>query len=77
MLTAEELFFKNKAKPSRYADSFVDENFEEKELEKQNKKPLDSKIKDYIVDKELNLNNKYEQFKNQEYSGKYKEDFNS
>ena len=76
MLTAEELFFKNKARPSRYADSFVDKNFEEKELKKQNKKPLYSKIKDYVVVNELNLNNKYEQFKNQEYSGDYKEDFN-
>ena len=76
MLTAEELFFKNKAKPARYADSFVDENFEEKELQKQNKKSIESKLKDYVVANELNLNNKYERFKDQEYSGEYKEDFN-
>jgi len=76
MLTAEELFFKNKARPSRYADSFVDENFEEKELQKQNKKPLQSKLNDFIAFNELNTKNKYEQFKDKEYSGDYKEDFN-
>ena len=77
MLTAEELFFKNKARPSRYADSFVDENFEEKELQKQNKKPLQSKLNDFIAFNELNTKNKYEQFKDKEYSGDYKEDFNT
>ena len=75
-LNTKELFFKNRAQ-SRFTpdDEFVDDSFEDKAIKKHQKRTLDSKLTDYIVTEDLNKSNRYVEFKDQPYTGKYKEDF--
>ena len=53
LLTRQELFFKNKAKPSRYADAFIDPEFDAEDIAKKQKEALD-KVQD-IADDYLDL----------------------
>ena len=75
-LNTKELFFKNRAK-SKFTpdDEFVDDSFEDKAIKKHQKRTLDSKLTDYIVTEDLNKSKRYVEFKDQPYTGKYKEDF--
>ena len=75
-LNTKELFFKNRAQ-SRFTpdDEFVDDSFEDKAIKKHQKRTLNSKLTDYIVTEDLNKSKRYVEFKDQPYTGKYKEDF--
>ena len=75
-LNRKELFFKNRAQ-SRFTpdDEFVDDSFEDKAIKKHQKRTLDSKLTDYIVTEDLNKSKRHVEFKDQPYTGKYKEDF--
>ena len=75
-LNRRELFFKNRAQ-SRFTpdDEFVNDDFEDVAIKKHQKRSLDSKLTDYIITENLNKNKQYIEFKDQPYTGKYKEDF--
>jgi len=75
-LNRKELFFKNRAQ-SRFTpdDEFVNDNFEDVAIKKHQERSLDSKLTDYIITENLNKNKQYVEFKDQPYTGKYKEDF--
>lgn len=55
LLTRQELFFKNKAKPSRYADAFIDPEFDAEDITKKQKEALDKvqNIADDYLDLDL------------------------